>query len=72
MSTLIEDVRDEVAMTQAWLNNRIAELRSEDPDRGSNSLDNVIWFALVAVAAVAIGAIIVNKMTDKANSTNLQ
>lgn len=72
MSTLIEDVRDEVAMTQAWLNNRIAELRSEDPDRGSNSVDNIIWFALVAAAAVAIGAIIVNKMTDKANGTNLQ
>lgn len=72
MSTLIEDVRDEFAMTQAWLANRVAELRDEDRDRGSNSVDNIIWFALVAAAAVTIGAILVVKMTNTANDTNLQ
>ena len=45
---------------------------SEDRDRGSNTSETVIWMAVIVVAAMAIGAIIVAKITDKANSINLQ
>lgn len=72
MSTLIEDVRDEAVMTRAWLTNRITELREQDPDRGNNSVDNVVWIAIVAAGALIVAGIIIAKLTDKANSVNLQ
>ena len=48
------------------------ELRADDPDRGSNSTDTVIWIAVIAAAAIAVAAIIVAKVVAKANEINLQ
>ena len=72
MSTLIEEVRDEAAMTRAWLANRIAEVREQDPDRGNNSVDNIVWIAVIAAGALLVAGIIIAKLTTKANDVNLQ
>ncbi|HEY5877972.1 MAG TPA: hypothetical protein VIU11_03620 [Nakamurella sp.] len=72
MSTLIEEVRDETAMTRAWLANRVAELREQDPDRGNNSVDNIVWIAIIAAGALVVAGIIIAKLTAKANELNLQ
>ena len=65
-------VRMEIEMVRAWVTHRILQLRSDDGDRGSNTSDTVIWIAVIVVAAIAVGAIIVAKITDKANAINLQ
>ena len=72
MSTLIEEVRDEAAMTRAWLANRVAEIREQDPDRGNNSVDNIVWIAVVAAGALVVAGIIIAKLREKADSVNLQ
>ena len=65
-------VRMEIEMVRAWVTDRIMQLRDDDIDRGSNTAETVIWIAVIVIAAIAIGAIIVAKITDKANSINLQ
>jgi len=72
MSTLIEEVRDEAAMTRAWLANRVADIREQDPDRGNNSVDNIVWIAVVAAGALVVAGIIIAKLREKADSVNLQ
>jgi len=65
-------LRMELEMVRAWVTARITALRAEDGDRGNMTSETVIWIAVIVVAAIAIGAIIVAKLTDKANSINLQ
>jgi len=65
-------VRMELEMVRAWVTERIMQLRDDDTDRGSNTSETVIWIAVIVVAAIAIGAIIVAKITAKANEINLQ
>ena len=65
-------IRMEIEMIRAWVTDRIMQLRDDDSDRGSNTSETVICIAVIVVAAIAIGAIIVAKITDKANSINLQ
>ena len=65
-------VKVELDLVRAWVMTRVAELRQEDPDRGSNTAETVIWVAVIVVAALVIGGIIVAKITSKANSINLQ
>ena len=62
----------ELEMVRAWVTDRIMQLRGEDGDRGSNTSETVIWIAVIVVAAIAIGAVIVAKITAKANEINLQ
>lgn len=62
----------ELEMVRAWVMTRVAELRKEDADRGSNTSETVIWVAVIVVAALVIGGIIVAKITTKANSIDLQ
>ena len=65
-------VSTELEMVWAWVTDRIMQLRDDDGDRGSNTSETVIWIAVIVVAAIAIGAIIVAKITAKANEINLQ
>ena len=65
-------VKMELEMVRAWVTDRIMQLRDDDADRGSNTSETVIWIAVIVVAAIAIGAIIVAKITAKANEINLQ
>jgi hypothetical protein len=51
---------------------RVVELRRQDTNRGSNTSETVIWVGVIVVAALVIAGIIVAKITDKANSINLQ
>lgn len=62
----------EFEVLRAWVVQRLAQLRTEDPDRGSNTAETVIWTAVIVVAALAIGAVIVAKITEKATNINLQ
>ena len=62
----------ELDLVRAWVMTRVLELREQDPDRGSNTSETVIWVAVIVVAALVIGGIIVAKITDKANSISLQ
>ena len=59
-------------MTRAWLANRIAELREQDPDRGNNSVDNIVWIAVIAAGALLVAGIIIAKLKEKADNVNLQ
>ena len=62
----------ELEMVRAWVTDRILQLRGDDHDRGSNTSETVIWIAVIVVAAIAIGAVIVAKITAKATQINLQ
>jgi len=62
----------ELEMVRAWVTDRILQLRDDDDDRGSNTSETVIWIAVIVVAAIAIGAVIVAKITAKATQINLQ
>ena len=62
----------ELDLIRAWVMTRVVELRRQDTDRGSNTSETVIWVGVIVVAALVIGGIIVAKITDKANSINLQ
>jgi hypothetical protein len=62
----------ELEMDRAWVTDRILQLRDDDGDRGSNTSETVIWIAVIVVAAIAIGAVIVAKITAKATQINLQ
>jgi hypothetical protein len=72
MSTLIEEVRDEAAMTRAWLANRIEEVREQGSDRGNNSVDNIVWIAVIAAGALVVAGVIIAKLKEKADNVNLQ
>lgn len=50
---------------------RIAHQRTARRDGGSISTEASIWTALLAAAAIVIATIIITKITDKANSINL-
>ena len=65
-------LRIELEMVRAWVTDRILQLRDDDGDRGSNTSETVIWIAVIVVAAIAIGAVIVAKITAKATQINLQ
>lgn len=60
-----------VDLVRAWVMNRVRDLRREDSDRGDVP-GWVIVVAVTVVLAIAIGVIITQKVTDKANSINLQ
>lgn len=60
-----------VDVVRAWVMNRVRDLRREDSDRGDVP-GWVIVVAVTVVLAIAIGVIITQKVTDKANSINLQ
>ena len=62
----------ELDLVRAWVMTRVVELRRQDSDRGSNTAETVIWVAVIVVAALVIGGIIIAKITDKANSISLQ
>jgi len=62
----------ELDLVRAWVMTRVVELRRQDTDRGSNTSETVIWVGVIVVAALVIAGIIVAKITDKANSINLQ
>ena len=65
-------VRMELEMVRAWVTDRIRQLRAGDGDRGNMTSETVIWIAVIVVAAIAIGAVIVAKITAKATQINLQ
>ena len=65
-------LRMELEMVREWVTDRIMQLRGDDGDRGSNTSETVIWIAVIVVASIAIGAVIVAKITAKANEINLQ
>ena len=65
-------LRMQLEMVREWVTDRIMQLRGDDGDRGSNTSETVIWIAVIVVAAIAIGAVIVAKITAKANEINLQ
>lgn len=53
----------------AWLRARAAP--GEDGERGASIVEWVIIVAVLAGLAIAVGAIIVSKVTAKANGINL-
>jgi len=67
--------RTEFDLLRAWITTRLLALRSddeEDRDRGSVSVETVIWWGIAATIAIAIGAILLVKVTSKAQEINLQ
>lgn len=68
---LIQELRDDIDMTRAWVHHRVREVQ-RDPDRGSHSTETVIWIAAIAIAAIAIAAVIVAKIRERADSINMQ
>lgn len=65
-------IRMDLEMVAAWVVTRVRQLRADDADRGSGTSENVIWIAAIVIAAIAIAALIFAKVTDKAESINLQ
>ena len=61
----------QIRLLVAWTDVRARRLREADNDAGE-LLVWVVMTALLVAAAIAIVAIIVNKATQKANSTNTQ
>ena len=61
----------QIRLLVAWTEVRARRLREADNDAGE-LLVWVVMTALLVAAAIAIVAIIVNKATQKANSTNTQ
>jgi hypothetical protein len=66
--------RTEFELLRAWITTRLPALRSddEDRDRGSVSVETVIWWGIAATIAITIGAILIVKATSKANEITLQ
>jgi hypothetical protein len=58
---------------QIWMYyvTRFEASRCDDADRGEVSVTTVALAALLVLAAIAVGAIIKAKVTDKANSIQL-
>lgn len=68
-------LRTEFELLRAWITTRLLALRAEDDqdrDRGSVSVETVIWWGIAATIAITIGAILIVKVTSKANEINLQ
>jgi hypothetical protein len=65
------DVRLTIDLVRDWVTNRLEQLRRHDGDRGDVPGWVVVTGITVALA-LAIGLIIVNKVTTKANTINLQ
>lgn len=59
----------EVQALVRWL--RLRSARAPDRDRGASIVEWVIIVAVLAGLAIAVGAIIVAKVTSKANGINL-
>lgn len=59
----------ELQVIFAWLRARSA--REGDTERGASIVEWVIIVAVLAGLAIAVGAIIVSKVTAKANGINL-
>jgi hypothetical protein len=61
----------ELRAIRLWALATIAKVKASDPNRGERGAADlatiVIITAILAAAAIAIGAIIVKKFTDKAN-----
>ncbi len=62
----------QIRMLVAWTMTRVQALHDEDSERGDGILPWVILTAILAAAAITIGAIIVLKATNKANDTQTQ
>ena len=62
-------IRDNIAILLAWA--RVVATRARTDERGSVT-ETVIIVAIFAALALAVGAIIVMKVTDKANSIPTQ
>ena len=60
-----------IDVVRAWITTRMHQLRRQDTDRGDVP-GWVIVTGITVALAIAIGLIIVAKVTDKANSINLQ
>lgn len=60
---------DHLRMLTAWLRGRSRKV--PDGERGASIVEWVIIVAVVAGLAIAVGAIIVSKVTTKANGINL-
>lgn len=58
-----------VAYLRALLGARVEQARAET-DRGASAIEWAIITALLAGIAIAVGAIIIKKVSDKANSIN--
>jgi hypothetical protein len=58
-----------VSYLTAWLRARVDAARRE-PDRGASAIEWAIITAILAGLAIAVGAIIVKLVTDKAKSIN--
>ncbi|KAB2351647.1 MULTISPECIES: hypothetical protein [Actinomadura] len=58
-----------VAYLRALLGARVEKARAET-DRGASAIEWAIITALLAGIAIAVGAIIIKKVSDKANSIN--
>jgi hypothetical protein len=62
----------QIQLVMAWFHAQTAKLQNEDGERGDGILIWVVMVALLAAAAIAIVAIIVNKATDTANNIKTQ
>ena len=62
----------ELEMLQAWVTHRVMQLRNDDGDRGSVTVEQAMMTAALVIAAVAVAALIYSKVTAKAESINLQ
>ena len=60
-----------ITLVHAWIVSRFQRLHREDPNRGDVP-GWVIVTGITVTLALAIGAIIVAKITGKANTINLQ
>ena len=65
-------LQEKAELVRLWVVMRLAGLREQDRDRGSNTTETVLWIVGIAVLALAIIAIVVVKVTDKANTIDLQ
>ncbi|POM27254.1 hypothetical protein BTM25_16650 [Actinomadura rubteroloni] len=55
---------------RAVLGTRVHRLRTEDRGRGASAIEWAIITAILAAIALAIGATIMKKISDKADSIN--
>lgn len=65
------DISLTLDLVHAWVVRRFQQLHRENPDRGDVP-GWVIVTAITVTLAIAIGVIIVQKVTTKANTINLQ
>lgn len=56
----------EIQYFVSLLSDRWRRLREAEPDRGVETLEVIIWAAVLTVAAVAAGALVVSKIQSRA------